>query len=153
MSNQEQEDVAFAKLMASREGRRNDVYKDSLDKLTVGIGHLVRPEDNLKYKEVISDERVDALFKQDGAPALAAARSQAAAAGITDSEFVPYLASVNFQLGTHWTGTFPHTWQMIMNGEYANAASDLEGSAWNKQTPVRVKDFQDALRKLPPKAK
>ena len=145
---QQQEEVAFEKLMGLREGRRNDVYLDTRKKLTVGIGHLVLPEDNLKLGDKIGDERVDALFEKDGAAAMTAARSEAAVAGITDTEFIPYLASVNFQLGIKWTASFPHTWQMIINGDYENAANALEGTQWARQTPVRVKDFQDALRRL-----
>ena len=137
--------------MALREGRENKVYADTLNKPTVGIGHLVQPGDNLQLDDVISDEQVSALFARDGEAALAAARSQAAQAGITDSDFIPYLASVNFQLGVKWTATFPHTWQMILNGEYEDAANALDGTNWSKQTPVRVADFKGALLKLPPK--
>ena len=83
---------------------------------------------------------------------MSAARSQAAEAGITDTAFLPYLASVNFQLGTAWTGTFPNTWRMIVDGRYEDAAKALDGTKWAQQTPVRVKDFQGALRKLPLKS-
>ncbi len=151
MSDEQPEDAAFENLMALREGRETTVYLDSLGKPTVGIGHLVLPEDNLKVGDTITDEQVDALFKKDGAAAMAAARSQAATAGITDSAFIPYLASVNFQLGTQWTATFPHTWNLIVNGDYEGAANALDGTIWAKQTPIRVKDFQDALRRLPAK--
>ena len=54
---------AFEKLMALREGRRNDVYLDTLGKPTVGIGHLVVAADNLKVGDVISDARVSDLFQ------------------------------------------------------------------------------------------
>jgi GH24 family phage-related lysozyme (muramidase) len=84
---------------------------------------------------------------------MAAAQAEAAEAYITDSEFIPYLASVNFQLGTRWTASFPHTWQMIRDGDYEGAANALEGTQWARQTPVRVKDFQQALRRLAEKAK
>jgi lysozyme len=151
MSDAQNEQAAFEKLMALREGRENQVYKDSLGKLTVGIGHLVLPNDNLRLGEVISDAQVDAFFAQDGAKALAAAQSQAAEAGIGSTDFVPYLASVNFQLGVKWTETFPDTWQMIVGGRYQDAANALDGTLWQRQTPVRVTDFQGALRALPPK--
>jgi len=49
------EDIAFEELMALREGRRNDVYLDTLNKPTVGIGHLVVAGDNLKIGDVIAD--------------------------------------------------------------------------------------------------
>ncbi len=35
-------------LLALREGKRLDVYRDSRKKLTVGIGHLIVPADKLK---------------------------------------------------------------------------------------------------------
>ena len=149
---QQQEQAAFEKLMALREGCRTTVYLDTLNKPTVGIGHLVLPQDNLKVGDTITDERVAAFFAKDGAAALAAARSQAAQAGISESSFIPYLASVNFQLGVRWTATFPNTWKMIVDGEYENAAQALDGTVWSRQTPVRVKDFQDALRRLPAKS-
>lgn len=151
MSDEQQEDAAFEQLMALREGRRNDVYLDSLGKATVGIGHLVLPGDNLNVGDRVADAQVDALFRQDGAAAMKAARAQAQEAGITDSAFIPYLASVNFQLGTEWTATFPRTWRMIVDGHYEDAAKALDGTIWARQTPVRVQDFQQALRKLAPK--
>ena len=146
------EEIAFEKLVALREGRRNDVYLDTLNKPTVGIGHLVVPGDNLEVGDVITDAQVSAFFQKDGAASMSAARSQAAEAGIADTAFLPYLASVNFQLGTAWTGTFPNTWRMIVDGRYEDAAKALDGTKWAQQTPVRVKDFQGALRKLPLKS-
>jgi GH24 family phage-related lysozyme (muramidase) len=148
---QDQEQAAFEKLMAEREGRRNDVYQDSLGKPTVGIGHLVVAGDNLDVGDQITDEQITTFFQKDGAAALNAARLQAVQAGITDPDFIPYLGSVNFQLGTHWTNTFPNTWKMIVDGKYEEAATALDGTQWARQTPVRVKDFQGALRSLPAK--
>jgi GH24 family phage-related lysozyme (muramidase) len=144
-------EAAFEALMAEREGRRKDVYLDSLGKPTVGIGHLIVAADHLKMGDTITDAQIDDLFTQDSADALSAARSQAADAGITDLTFIPYLASVNFQLGTLWTKTFPNTWKMILDGKYEEAADGLDGTKWAQQTPVRVRDFQVALRRLPPK--
>ena len=148
----QQEDEGFAELAATREGRKNTVYLDSEKKPTVGIGHLVQPGDNLKVGDTITDEQVQAFWKADSAAAMQAARSQAAAAGITDPAFIPRLASVNFQLGSGWAGKFPKTWKLIMDGQYKDAAKEAANSAWAKQTPVRVQDFHDALRALPAKA-
>ena len=135
-------------ILAAEEGRRTRVYPDTLGRLTVGIGHLVRPEDELKSGDVISEARVDALFEKDGARALAAAAAQAAKAGITSADFVVRLAAVNFQLGTGWTAVFPKTWALVMAGDYRAAAGELEDSLWARQTPRRVAAFQAALRQL-----
>ena len=148
---QNQVETAFRQLMVLREGERTTVYRDSRQLPTVGIGHLVVAADNLHLGDVISEDRVDGLFAADSADALAAAWAQAGQAGITSSQFIPYLASVNFQLGTEWTTKFPHTWQMIVDGHYDDAANALDETVWQQQTPTRVKDFQTALRALPAK--
>jgi GH24 family phage-related lysozyme (muramidase) len=146
--------TAFRSLMANPtvEGRRNDVYPDSLKIPTVGIGHKVVPSDNLRVGDTISDDRVNQLFAQDGSKALNAAKAQAAQAGIFDPEFIAHLASVNFQLGTNWTSQFGTTWGKIVAGDYAGAADGLNKTLWARQTPVRVRQFQSALLALPPKA-
>ena len=142
----------FETLMRQREGVKTTVYLDSLKKPTVGIGHLVLPADKLKVGDTITDKQVSEFFKQDGAKALTAARAQAARAGVKDLNFIVYLASVNFQMGTKWTKTFKKVWQMILDGKYEEAATALDATRWKKQTPKRVKDFQGALRRLPQKA-
>jgi GH24 family phage-related lysozyme (muramidase) len=146
-----QVETAFRNLMILREGQVNHVYADSRGLPTVGIGHLVVADDHLALGDQISAARVDELFHADAAAALTAAWNQAGQAGITSLAFIPALASVNFQLGTGWTGKFPNTWAMIVNGKYVDAAHALEGTIWQKQTPVRVADLQHALLALPPK--
>ncbi|HEX3731192.1 MAG TPA: hypothetical protein VHV47_15375, partial [Opitutaceae bacterium] len=149
---QAQQFAAFKTLMASpdEEGRRNDVYRDSLGKPTVGIGHLVQPGDDLKVGDRISDDRVEGFFQGDGQGALQRARDQAAQARIADPDFIARLAAVNFQLGPKtWPGTFPKTWSNILAGDYNGAADEAANSNWFRQTPRRVRAFQAALRALP----
>jgi GH24 family phage-related lysozyme (muramidase) len=139
---------AFQNLMTLREGRKNKVYRDTVGTLSVGIGHKVTPADHLVLGQSISDAQVDQLFLADTSLALKAAADQAKTAGINDDDFLPYLAAVNFQLGVFWRVEFPHTWGLIAEGDYRLAAARLDGSLWQKQTPVRVADFQGALRAL-----
>ncbi len=135
----------FLEHLKLREGVRNCVYRDSLGKPTVGVGHLVKPEDNLQVGDCISDAQVDAFLQQDAQWAWDAAQQQAEAAGVSDGCFIVALGSVNYQLGSGWRSKFPNTWNMIKNGQYCEAAAALEGTLWNRQTPVRVDDFQAAL--------
>lgn len=139
---------AFKKHLLLREGYRTTVYRDSLGKPTVGVGHLVLPEDNLKVGDTISKERVMAFLDKDAMNAWNAAQKQAAEAGISSQCFVVALGSVNYQLGTGWRETFSKTWKMIVDGKYKEAAEAFNGTIWQKQTPVRVKDFQAALMEL-----
>lgn len=149
--------AAFEGLLGLREGRRNVVYLDSRGRPTGGIGHLIRPEDKLAVGDAIPEATIDAWFAADTRDAMARAVVLARQAGITDDAFLPYLASVCFQLGDGWTlfnegRGFPRTWALIVAGNYAEAATDFRYSDWDKETPVRVKDFQGALMRLPAKA-
>jgi GH24 family phage-related lysozyme (muramidase) len=137
--------------LISVEGYKTDTYYDSVGKLTVGIGHLVVPSDNLSFGDSISPLRVEQLFQQDAPAAYNTAASQAAEAGITDPNFTIILTSVNYQLVTGWTTTFSKTWAQIVNGNYETAAEMFDGTKWQQQTPARVAAFQNALRSLPPK--
>lgn len=139
---------SLEQLLKEREGVTTKVYKDSEGKLTVGIGHLVTSADNLKLGDEITDQQVSEFFKKDSAAAVSAAKSQASQAGISDSNFLVYLGSVNFQLGTGWNKIHKKTWALIMEGKYEEAAEEAGKSKWAKQTPVRVKDFQQALKAL-----
>jgi GH24 family phage-related lysozyme (muramidase) len=135
-------------LLEKHEGRRLDVYPDSQKRPTVGIGHRVRSEDKLKLKDTIDEDQLIAFFKKDTAIALAGAKSQASKAGIKDSDFVVYLACVNFQLGENWYKEHKKTWALIVEGQYSAAAEELKKSRWNSQTPKRTKDFIGALLQL-----
>jgi len=140
--------ASLEQLLKEREGGEKKVYKDSLGKLTVGIGDLVEHGDNLTLGDEITDAQISEVFKKDSAAAVSAAKSQASQAKISDSNFLVYLASVNFQLGTGWNKVHKKTWALIMEGKYEEAADEAGKSTWAKQTPVRVKDFQGALRAL-----
>lgn len=60
--------------MAEEEGVRYTVYRDVAGYPTVGIGHLVLPEDNLRVGDRISHERAMELHKKDVARATAGVR-------------------------------------------------------------------------------
>ena len=137
----------FKKHLMAREGYKTTVYRDSLGKPTVGVGHLVLPGDNLKVGDKITDAQVQAFLDKDAKAAWNAGQSQAAESG-GDTCFAIALGSVNFQLGTGWRQKFPSTWNLIKSGKYLEAADALNGTLWQKQTPVRVQDFQKALRDL-----
>lgn len=133
--------------MIAEEGYRNDVYRDSLGKLTVGIGHLVQPGDNLKLGDKISDKRVDQLFHEDLKSAFGAAVIQAQQLNRYNVEMITALTSVNFQLGIFWnTAKFPNTWAKLQKGEAAAAVNSILNSEWHKQTPKRTTAFIEVIK-------
>ena len=140
-------ELAVAHIMA-REGVNLTVYLDTVGVPTVGVGHAVKPEDNLKVGDKITAERAHELLKHDAQLAFEAANRQLIELGLNDINFLVALTSVNFQLGSRWPAKFPKTWAFIKAKRYEDAAKEAEDSLWFKQTPVRVKDFQEALLKL-----
>lgn len=142
--------AGFEALMRLREGEELIVYLDSRGIPTGGIGHRILPADDLAVGDAISQDLIDYWFLHDGNTAWNSACGEADLAKITSPAFIPFLASVNFQLGDQWTASWPHTWKMICDGHYEMAAAALDGTPWQSETPVRVADFQAALRALPP---
>lgn len=139
-----------------REGNKEKSYLDSLGKLTAGIGHLLSPEEAKLYPEgtVVPEEIRNNWFEADSAKATKAAYDQAQE--IQAPNLIPALTSVNFQLGTAWTEKFPTAYEHLKNGNYESAIQEIENTSegsgklsdWNKQTPVRVKDFVASIREL-----
>lgn len=130
-----------------REGERLTVYKDSEGKATVGIGHLVLPEDGLRLGDQIMIAQSRTFFEKDTAKAEAAALRQAREIGITADWFIAALISVNFQLGSGWSRVFKETYPAIVRHDFDLAIANLRQSIWYRQTPVRVEDFIAALEK------
>lgn len=135
------------------EGSRSDVFLDSQNVLTVGIGHKIVPEDRLKLGDWIGDRERDAFWRQDAIKALTAAAEQARQAEIDDEDFLIALADVNFQLGKYWRTGFKNTWALILNRDYIEAAREAQDSDWFRQTPKRVRAFQAALLALSAKTR
>ncbi len=137
--------IAFIK---SREGFKPVVYLDSLGLPTAGMGHLLTGPEKALYRlgDAPPASQLDAWAQADTAKAYKAARAQASQLKGTGAGFVKVLTSVNFQLGIGWAKKFPKAWAFMLAGKWELAAVEVQDSAWFKQTPVRVKDFQAVLR-------
>ena len=147
----------FKEHIKQREGFRDKVYLDTLDKPTCGVGHLLSPAENEQYNigDTVPQDILDEWLLQDSNKAWQAAVAQAEEIEIESTEFLVALASVNFQLGTSWMNKFPSAYQALKDKDYEEAirqvstGSGKDGqSKWKEQTPVRVKDFVDAIQAL-----
>lgn len=131
-------------LVKIREGLVLRWYKDTLGKWTGGYGHLRKPgEESLVVTQALSDR----WLAEDLTAAVKAAKSQFSQLPLQSQELYEVLVSVNFQLGIKWYVKFPKTWNLMLAGRYYEAADEAEDSAWFRQTPVRVRDLQRALRR------
>lgn len=140
---------AYLNHLKYREGEILEVYRDSLGYLTAGVGHLLNKDTPLREGDPITQLQSDYWLYSDAQLAWDAALEQMGLLGLADdNEFVVALACVNFQLGVNWYTIHKRTWQLMSHKEFTSAAIECEDSKWFKQTPVRVMDFQAALRKL-----
>ncbi len=133
--------------MIKTEGYHLRVYLDSLGKPTVGIGHLVRPEDNLKVGDTITTNRVEGFFRRDIRNAIIHAMNQAEECGEFEDDFVMALTQVNFQLGVNWPKEWPNTYAHLKAGRLQKVIDIVMGSLWHRQTPKRTTAFKMALLK------
>jgi len=136
--------------LKKREGEKNYTYEDSRGYLTGGVGHKLTEDEIKKYPldKAIPESQINKWLAQDSRKAIEAAKKQAKELKISDPKFIEALTSVNFQLGTAWNTKHKKTWALMKEGAYDKAADEAADSLWYKQTPVRVKDLQKALKEL-----
>lgn len=139
----------IVKHLKKREGVVYESYRDSLGKLTGGVGHLLSPREAVLYPEgtYIAPVMVDSWLVADIALAKKAAQRQCEELLEPSQQLEDALVHVNFQLGTSWNKIHKKTWKLMTQGRYEEAAVEAANSVWYRQTPVRVKDFQKALLK------
>ena len=133
--------------LESREGKRYDVYLDSVGKPTVGIGHLVLKEDNLKVGDRVTEEQIAIWFDKDIQTAKNKAIAQCQELNIHDEEILNIFISANYQLGD-FKKVFNTTFDLIKNKKYAKAILNIAISKWMQQTPIRAGDMISAITKL-----
>lgn len=133
-------DAALVKL---REGLVLKWYKDSEGYWTGGYGHLQRKgEDKLTVTQGLADK----WLEEDLTAARKGATFQVSKLPFYTQHLYDVLVSVNFQLGTAWYKDFKNTWALMLEGDFYRAAANAKLSLWARQTPVRVRDFELALR-------
>ena len=125
------------------------VYKDSLGKLTVGVGHLLVGDELSQYKEgdEVPQELREKWFSEDFTKASEAAKDQNKQLLELGNKPIPqdYLTSLNFQLGTIWYKDFDKAWTAFKIGDYKTAKKEMKDSAWYSQTRGRAEDFLDII--------
>ena len=135
--------------LKKREGVKYESYNDSLGKLTGGVGHLLTKEEQALYPlgTKIPENVVNQWLEKDLATAKKATQEQIKQIPNASADLEQALISVNFQLGTQWNKDHKKTWKYLTSGDFQNAAKEVYDSDWAEQTPVRVKDFSQAISK------
>ena len=135
--------------LRSREGYEPEVYLDSRDKPTAGVGHLLQGEEAAQYPvgSKVDELRSDLWLADDSQWAWEAAKEQAKE--IDRPELASALLHINFQLGPNWRKIHKNTWKKLKAGDLEGVAKEIENSKWHEQTPKRTRDFQASLRGQP----
>lgn len=121
--------------LAEEEGVRYTVYRDVAGYPTVGVGHLVLAEDNLRVGDTISHERAMQLLKQDLAKAATGVRNLAGDLPLYQHEFDALVDLVyNVGEGNVSERESPRLNAAIDRGDYQGIADELEYTAAGGKT-------------------
>ena len=123
------------------EGYRNKVYLDTLNKRTVGVGHLCVEdfwEDGKEYEESFLME----ILEKDLQSAIDQADDKCKGLTISDDAKIIIIEMI-FQLGGNGVSKFRKMWQALQQDppDYAEASVQMLDSRWAKQTPNRAQEM------------
>ena len=140
------------RLLASvkkHEGYRNKVYLDTLNKRTIGVGHLCVEdfwEDDKEYEEKFLMDILEADLQN----AIKGAKDLMSEHGCMDMDEVAeeIIIEMIFQLGKTGVSKFKNMWKHLSALEYSDAASEMLDSRWAKQTPNRAQAMSAQMAAL-----
>lgn len=130
---------ALEKQLIVDEGKRLTVYKDPLGNLTVGIGHLVTPDDRLQLGEKISEERCAELFQADLNTAISCASSIVKNFNSHPDSVRSVIVNMIFNLGAAGFSEFRCLIAALSDCDYLGAAEAMVLSRWFNQVGARAK--------------
>lgn len=117
----------FKQALIEEEGVRYTVYRDVAGYPTVGVGHLVEPEDRLRVGDRVSEERVLAFLDADLAEAEAGVRQLVGDLPLHQHEFDALLDLVyNVGIGNVSPSESPRLNAAIDAGDYDAIAAELD---------------------------
>ena len=130
------------------EGFRNKVYKDTLNKRTIGYGHLCVEdwwEDGKEYTEA----ELERVFDKDFETAKNSASNLYKDCSIKD-EAKGIIIEMVFQLGPTGVSKFKKMWVALKNNppNYKEAAVQMLDSRWAKQTKNRAESLAKQMENI-----
>lgn len=138
----------FKSQLVEDEGLRNKVYEDTEGNLTVGVGHKVLPEDNLKRDSVLDSDAVERIFDKDAISAVKQASTLAVNWESLPAQAKHVLANMTFQLGKAGVSKFEKTLDLINKKDFKGASVEMLDSKWAKQTPNRAKKMSALMASI-----
>jgi len=127
------------KTLIEDEGIRYQAYKDHLGNWTIGIGHLIKKEeDYLIHRErPLLNSEIDVIFNIDLKQAIDDARKFIDEKSIDEIAF-EIVVNMAFNLGLPKLSHFKKFQQALQNKDYKLASQEMLDSRWAKQVPNRA---------------
>ena len=121
------------------EGFELEVYLDSEGNPTVGRGHLVLPEDNLKVGDTITEEQAEAFYEKDIDNARQVAENFVPNVwGDLSQQRQNVLTNMSFNLGGPRLNKFEGLKGALQVGDYNLASDEMMDSIWSGQVGRRA---------------
>lgn len=130
------------------EGVRLNVYRDSKKFLTVGVGHLVLPKDNLKFGDRITIEQCNNFLTTDIDIAIDSCIKVFVDFNTFQDSLQQIIANMMFNLGIDKFKGFVELIKAIKNKDYNKAADEMVNSKWYKEVKIRAKRLEREMRNL-----
>ena len=131
------------------EGFRDTIYLDTLNKKTIGYGHLIVHEDKFVEGKAYPKEELEVLFDKDfekGWNLMVQFCEVNNLRSISD-DAKEILCEMIFQMGYSGVGKFKNMIKALQNRDYTKASIEMLDSRWAKQTPNRAKELSDHMAK------
>ena len=130
------------------EGMVRSVYNDHLGTPTIGVGHLITPDDNFKRDEVSGEDELRALFRKDLNRSIAGAERILKGCPHVCETAREIIVEMVFQLGESGTKKFRKAIAALRQNpsSYSECANQMLDSRWAKQTPNRAKELSELMR-------
>ena len=135
------------------EGEVLEVYEDSLGYLTLGVGHLIQPNDPEHGQPAgtpVSQETVDAYYDTDFDKHMDET-VHVVGQDVWDElpgDIKEVLVNMCFNLGGTRLGKFRNMLTAVEDHDWERMADEMEDSRWFKQVGRRSIDLQETVRNV-----
>ena len=128
------------------EGFRDVVYRDTLNKRTVGYGHLC-VEDHWEDNKAYDKEYLEEILVKDLQSAINQTHEMCKDLKISDSAKT-VICEMIFQLGGNGVSKFRNMWKALKEDppNYFEAHVQMLDSKWAKQTPKRAHEMAEQMQ-------
>ena len=125
---------ALKSMIKHHEGKRLEVYKDTVGKDTIGYGHLVKPGED--FSKGITDQQADEMFDKDFEHHVQGARTTPGY-NLADQKRKQAMVDLAYNMGPNWHKKFPKFSAAAKSGDWKTAAKELQNSKWYTQVGNR----------------